>query len=234
MPEPLQRISKKQKTERRAERAGSGFNLPVIPVLIGVTGVIVGTICIVHYRSPEQIALRQLTAQAKQAEKQAQVNQLERELAKAERLAEAEKAHDRYKGLCTMLTQASLMGQGYNEEDTLQVVALTAHTVYRDISNGQILPPKQIVCDDRGVTGVIMADDPDTPEINELGMITDIAKATDATLVNQRYDDQIGWKDGAKRSFVGELTLTDSTEANPAVLDSPQSFHPNQLWRFAS
>ncbi|MDB9527839.1 hypothetical protein PN498_17725 [Oscillatoria sp. CS-180] len=224
----LQRKSKKPKTNRRAEagRAGAEGNFPVVPLLIGVTGVSVGAICTVHYRSPEQVTLRQLTAQAKQAEKQAQVNQLERELEKEERLAEAEKAHDRYEGLCTMLTQASLMGEGYDEEDTLQVVALTANTVYRDISNGQILPPNQIVCDDRGVTGVIMADDPDTPDINELGMITDIAKATEADLVNQRYADQIGWKSGAKRSFVGELSLTDSPEATPAILNSPQLLNP--------
>ena len=233
MPPPLQRKSKKVASQPQPERTGSRFKMPVGPTVFGMMGVSVGAICIVQYRSPEQVALRQLTAQAKQAVKQAEVNRLERELEKAERRAEAEKAHDRYEGLCTMLTQASLLGEGYDEEDTLQVVALTAHTVYRDINNGQILPPKQIVCDDRGVTGVIMADDPETPDINELGMITDIAKATDADLVNQRYADQIGWKSGAKRSFVGELSLTDSPEANPAVL-SPQSFNPSQPWRFVS
>ena len=130
-----------------------------------------------QFMSPAQREIRQLKTESRLSDLRAQ--------------SEAKIANERYQGACIM--PHVYVGANPNWYPKATVIAegkpvLTGATQTAVVEGAT-------VCDDRGLTAVI---------IN--GVPVNAAKSNDAKLINQRFEDALGWHERAQRSdvFVGE------------------------------
>ncbi|NEZ64153.1 hypothetical protein D0962_15370 [Leptolyngbyaceae cyanobacterium CCMR0082] len=99
--------------------------------------------------------------------------------------ADAFVAHQRYESGCTMPWV-------YHNDGAIQAIALSENVVYTDGDFGVPMAPGDLVCDDNGLSG----------EIGQSGYLEDPRRASDMDLVNQRFDDSMGWHKKPMRSNV--------------------------------
>ena len=99
--------------------------------------------------------------------------------------ADAFVAHQRYESGCTMPWV-------YRNDGAIQAIALSENVVYTDGDFGVPMAPGDLVCDDNGLSG----------KIGQSGMLEDPRRASDMDLVNQRFDDSMGWHPQPVRSNV--------------------------------
>lgn len=126
-----------------------------------------------QYMSPQSREIRQLKASSRLEDLQSQ--------------AEAAKANKRYISACVM--PHAYVGIAPNWYPKATVIAegkpvLTGATQTAVVEGST-------VCDDRGHTAIIRN-----------GVPTDSAKSNDAALINQRFEDALGWHPSAQRSDV--------------------------------
>ena len=101
----------------------------------------------------------------------------------AQQKADAFVAHERYRSGCTMPWV-------YRKDGSIQAIALSRNVAYTDGNFGVSMAPGDLVCDDNGLSG----------EIGQSGMLEDPRRASDMELVNQRFDDSMGWHPQPARS----------------------------------
>lgn len=156
----------------------------------GAFGLIVTALIISHF-SPEaqyeraakrQIAQQRIDArlalEAKQSETQERQDQAD--LILEQQRIDAQIAHARYQAGCTMPWKWVNRGTA---NESIQAIALSPDVVYTDGSFGVAMAVGDKICDDNGLSG----------DVGRSGKLQDPRRASDMSLVNQRFDDSMGW-----------------------------------------
>ena len=181
--------------QRRRRGDSSNFNLIIGSCVLGLVVIVIAQYISPesqHYRQQQNAARREQTAAdriAVEIAAKARIEAAQAELEDQRAARNAEIAHTRYKAACTMLTARDADPQGYE----YQAIALAEGVDYLDAHSGGRLVSGQVICDDRGMTGVYHD-----------GEIIEIARAVEPGLWNKRFDDALGWHELARRSKVGE------------------------------
>lgn len=130
-----------------------------------------------EYYSSANIYTREQKAYLRNLEIQADVSRAEMEL-------EAQEANRRYQSGCQMVLDSQVSQHGRRD----LVVPLSPGMVIRSPDTGEVLADGQIVCDHKFMTFEIVN-----------GVTANGKKANDADLVNQRFEDNLGWDPKVKR-----------------------------------
>lgn len=137
-----------------------------------------------EYYSQQNIEIRQQKAELRSLEIEAEANAVKARL-------EADEGNRRYRAGCQMVLGSQISEHGRRDV----VVPLSEGMTIYSPHTGEVLADGQFVCDHKFMTY----------EIQE-GVTANPKKADDADLVNQRFEDNLGWDPKVKR---GAITIED-------------------------
>ncbi len=182
-------------------------SLPMGRILIGVAIAGLGAFGASAYFGESGQQFRADQAAAKAITNERRFNSMATEWEQEDRAAAIEEANSRYLQACLMPFEAVEQDGQYVH----QVTTITEGMVIHDPNTGRTLADGQLVCDDRGMTGMFAG-----------GVVTDLKRADTPDLWNRRFQDYAEWNPLARRSQI--LAVSESNMSQRIADQAAQDF----------